>query len=86
MFDSASLPHEVLHTLHGERLAIAGWFHEIVSPMEGISEDDPDYLAYLNSRSDAQNSTVLLDSAVDEPKSDRLMLSAVKAMAYNFKF
>jgi hypothetical protein len=86
MFDSASLPHEVLVTLHGERLAIAGWFHEIVSPMEGISEDDPEYLAYLNSTSDAQDSTVLLDSAVDEPKSDKLMLSAVKAMAYNFKF
>jgi Rps23 Pro-64 3,4-dihydroxylase Tpa1-like proline 4-hydroxylase len=28
LFDSVSLPHEVLSTLQGERLAIAGWFHE----------------------------------------------------------
>lgn len=28
LFDSVALPHEVLETLQGERLALAGWFHE----------------------------------------------------------
>lgn len=29
VFDSVSLPHEVLPTTRGERLALAGWFHEL---------------------------------------------------------
>ena len=28
LFDSVSLPHEVMTTLEGERLALAGWLHE----------------------------------------------------------
>jgi 2OG-Fe(II) oxygenase superfamily len=28
LFDSVSLPHEVMTTIQGERLALAGWFHE----------------------------------------------------------
>ena len=28
LFDSVSLPHEVLPTLRGDRIALAGWFHE----------------------------------------------------------
>ena len=28
LFDSVAVPHEVLPTLRGERLALAGWFHE----------------------------------------------------------
>lgn len=83
MFDSASLPHEVLLTLHGERLAVAGWFHEIVPPIEDISEDDPVYLEFLDSHRDSQD---CIDSAVGGPKSDKLMLSAVKAMAYKYRF
>jgi hypothetical protein len=86
MFDSASLPHEVLHTLHGERLAIAGWFHEVVSPMESVSEDDHEYLAFIDSYRDAHDRTALLDSVFDEPKSDKLILSAMKAMAYKYRF
>lgn len=30
LFDSVVLPHEVLPTKHGERIAMAGWFHEPV--------------------------------------------------------
>ena len=32
LFDSVCIPHEVLSVLNGERLAIAGWFHEDVQP------------------------------------------------------
>ena len=32
LFDSVAVPHEVLPTTKGERLAIAGWFHEIQQP------------------------------------------------------
>lgn len=32
LFDSVSLPHQVLETLVGERLAVAGWFHEQQQP------------------------------------------------------
>ena len=28
LFDSVSLPHEVMPTLKGQRMAMAGWFHE----------------------------------------------------------
>ena len=31
LFDSTSLPHEVLPTVSGTRVALAGWFHERVS-------------------------------------------------------
>jgi hypothetical protein len=32
LFDSVAVPHEVLPTTRGERLAIAGWFHEAQQP------------------------------------------------------
>ena len=32
LFDSVSLPHEVMTTLEGERLALAGWMHERQQP------------------------------------------------------
>jgi hypothetical protein len=32
MFDSVAIPHEVLLTTKGERLAMAGWFHELQQP------------------------------------------------------
>lgn len=84
MFDSASVPHEVLHTLHGQRLAIAGWFHEIVAPMEFLREDDPEYLSFVESRKDAVDFSSLADPPVDVPNSNKLMLSAMKVMAYRY--
>jgi hypothetical protein len=32
LFDSVAIPHEVLPTQKGERLAMAGWFHELQQP------------------------------------------------------
>jgi hypothetical protein len=32
LFDSVVIPHEVLEVKRGERLAIAGWFHETIDP------------------------------------------------------
>ena len=32
LFDSVVVPHEVLEITRGERLAVAGWFHEIQQP------------------------------------------------------
>jgi Rps23 Pro-64 3,4-dihydroxylase Tpa1-like proline 4-hydroxylase len=32
LFDSVAIPHEVLPTQKGERLAMAGWFHEVQQP------------------------------------------------------
>ena len=32
MFDSVCIPHEVLPTHAGERVAVAGWFHEAQRP------------------------------------------------------
>ena len=32
LFDSATLPHEVLETQKGERMALAGWLHEAIQP------------------------------------------------------
>ena len=32
LFDSVVVPHEVLEVTRGERLAVAGWFHEIQQP------------------------------------------------------
>ena len=28
LFDSVAVPHSVLPTIEGERIALAGWFHE----------------------------------------------------------
>eukprot|EP01038_Epipyxis_sp_PR26KG_P007322 gene7322-9976_t len=39
LFDSVSIPHEVLETRQGERVALAGWFHEKVQTL-------PDNLAF----------------------------------------
>lgn len=32
LFDSVAVPHEVLEVMSGDRLAIAGWFHELQQP------------------------------------------------------
>jgi hypothetical protein len=40
LFDSATVPHEVLKTKQGERLAMAGWFHEPI-------QDFPDWYGHM---------------------------------------
>jgi hypothetical protein len=36
VFDSVALPHEVLRTLKGDRVALAGWFHERSQTIPGL--------------------------------------------------
>mmetsp|Transcript_7401 Transcript_7401/g.7490 ORF Transcript_7401/g.7490 Transcript_7401/m.7490 type:complete len:97 (+) Transcript_7401:3-293(+) len=39
LFDSVTLPHQVMETLKGERLVLAGWMHEQQQPI-------PDWVNY----------------------------------------
>ena len=85
-FDSVSLPHEVLCTLHGERLAIAGWFHESaktpkpLSFSEKISSHETET---LDRTSHDQNyfSVSHLD-VVGNVRSEKMMVAAYRAMSY----
>ena len=90
LFDSVSLPHEVLPTHKGKRLAVAGWFHEVVTPMTVSTVHLPQH---LESHSAAESQITPLNNAVMQesdnveatPNTSKVMISALKAMSYKTK-
>ena len=88
LFDSVSLPHEVLKTVCGERLAIAGWFHEKVEKIDIISSNNLE-LKDLNSLNNIdirkelklnqdQNQDKLINSYYQDPSSDTKIIDNIK--------
>ena len=86
LFDSVSLPHEVLCTLQGERLAIAGWFHEsakIPKPpsfSEKISSHETETLDRTSH--DENYLSVPHVDVVGNVRSEKMMVAAYRAMSY----
>ena len=86
MFDSVSLPHEVLRTLQGERLAIAGWFHEKAKtpkPLpfsEKISIHDKETLDRTLHDENCLN--VKHIDELNNVRSEKVMVAAYRAMSY----
>jgi hypothetical protein len=90
LFDSVSLPHEVLPTYKGKRLAVAGWFHEVVTPMTDSTVHLP---PHLESHCTVVSDITRLNTAVMQgpvsveatPNTSKVMISALKAMSYRTK-
>ena len=91
LFDSVSLPHEVLRTLQGERLAIAGWFHEIVKPpknlpsLKKIPSDEIDYINKNYCEKDNLEPSARPSDIYEIVQSGNVMVAAYKAMSYKSK-
>ena len=90
LFDSVSLPHEVLPTHKGKRLAVAGWFHELVTPMTVSTVHLPQHLeSPTTAQSDVtQRNTAGMQESVSieaTPSTSKVMISALKAMSYRTK-
>ena len=96
LFDSVSLPHEVLPTLKGKRLAVAGWFHEVVAPMTA-TRPPPSLPRPLHQHLHQQSESIRSipqDTVVEKQESahvevvsstSRIMISALKALSYSTK-
>lgn len=92
LFDSVSVPHEVLSTLKGDRIAIAGWFHESVTPPQLLSDDNvsraDEFIPRISpstssSTSDVNTSTsTSFTSGGDKAQEKSIIRSALKGMSY----